>query len=182
MERDRVTVDEEAGFSRQRYDARKFRSPKNKEDNMKALVRVSSLVLIGLIAALTLTAAGGRKAPVVWAAGDVKWMESPATKGLSVAPLWGDPSKGAYGALKKVAGGTDLGWHTHSFDQKVVAISGTFDFQVEGQSPKELSTGSYVSMPRGVKHTAKCREGADCVYFEESPGKSDYKPATAPAM
>ena len=36
-----------------------------KEDVMKALVRVSSLVLIGLIAALTLTAAGDGKAAVV---------------------------------------------------------------------------------------------------------------------
>src|SRR5437870_10989033 len=109
---------------------------------MKALVRVSSLVLIALIAALTLTAAGGAKAPVVWQAGDVKWVASPTVKGAWIATLWGDPSKGAYGALKKVAGGTDLGWHTHTFDQKVVAISGTFDFQAEGGTPKELSAGS----------------------------------------
>jgi quercetin dioxygenase-like cupin family protein len=144
---------------------------------MKALARVTPLALIGLIAALTLSAAGGGKTPVVWGAGDVKWTSSPAMKGLSTATLWGDPSKGAYGALKKVAGGTDFGWHTHSADQKVVAISGTFDFQMDGQAVKELSTGSYVFTPAGVKHTAKCRAGADCVYFEESTGKSDYIPA-----
>jgi quercetin dioxygenase-like cupin family protein len=98
-------------------------------------------------------------------------------KGLSIAPLWGDPSKGAYGALKKVPGGTDLGWHTHSSDQKVVAISGTFDFQLEGEAAKELSSGSYLFIPAGVKHTSKCRAGTDCVWFEESPGKGDYIPA-----
>jgi quercetin dioxygenase-like cupin family protein len=147
---------------------------------MKALIRVFPLILAGLLLCVAISVAKGGKA-VVWSAGDVQWTESAAMKGLSVAPLWGDPSKGAYGALKKVAGGTDLGWHTHTYDQKVVAISGTFDFQVEGQDAKELSTGSYVSMPGGMKHTAKCREGADCVYFEESVGKSDYKPATAPA-
>jgi quercetin dioxygenase-like cupin family protein len=147
---------------------------------MKALVRISSLVFVCLLFSLSVGAAGGGKA-VVWAAGDIKWTPSPALKGLSVAVLWGDPSKGAYGALKKVAAGTDFGWHTHSSDQKVVEVSGTFDFTVEGQPAKELTSGSYLFMPAGVKHTAKCRMGSDCVYFEEQPGKSDYVPATPSA-
>jgi hypothetical protein len=140
---------------------------------MKALARFSSLALIGLIAAVTLSAGGDKKA-AVWPAGEIKWVENPAMKGLSVATLWGDPSKGAYGTLKKVPGGTDLGWHTHSSDQKVVAISGTFDFQLEGGEAKELMTGSYVFIPAKAKHTSKCRAGTDCVWFEESPGKADY--------
>ena len=138
--------------------------------------RVGSLTLIGLIAAFTLSAGGGGKL-TVWPAGDVKWTENPAMKGVSVATLWGDPGKGAYGALKKVPGGTDLGWHTHASDQKVVAISGTFELQVEGQDTKELTTGSYLFMPAGVKHSPKCRTGADCMWFEESTGKSDFIPA-----
>jgi quercetin dioxygenase-like cupin family protein len=142
---------------------------------MKVLVRFSSLALIGLIAAVTLSAAGDK--PVVLGAGDLKWAENPAIKGLWVATLWGDPAKGAYGTLKKVPGGTDLGWHTHTADQKVVAISGTFDFQLEGGVAKELMTGSYLSIPGGVKHTSKCRAGSDCMWFEESPGKGDYIPA-----
>jgi len=143
---------------------------------MKALIRVAPMVLVGVFVALALGAGGGGKA-TVWQAADVKWVDSPAMKGLSVAVLWGDPTKGAYGALKKVSAGTDFGWHTHSSEQKVVAISGTFDFQVEGQDAKELSSGSYVFLPGGVKHLAKCRAGSDCVYFEEQPGKSDYVPA-----
>lgn len=145
---------------------------------MKSLIRVSTLVLIVFIVAVTLTAAGGGKAPVVWQAGDIKWMESPTMKGAWIAPLWGDPGKGAYGALKKVAAGSDFGWHTHTFDQKVVGVSGVFDFQLEGQPMKELASGAYVFVPGGTKHLSKCRAGADCVYFEEQPGKSDYKPAT----
>lgn len=147
---------------------------------MKALVRVFPLVLAALFLCVAIGVAKGGKA-VVWTAGDVKWTASPMMKGASMATLWGDPSKGAYGALKKVAGGTDLGWHTHTNDQKVVAISGTFDFQVEGQDAKELAPGSYISMPGGMKHTAKCREGSDCMYFEEAAGKMDFIPATAPA-
>jgi hypothetical protein len=143
---------------------------------MKALARFFSLALIGLIGAVTLSAGGDKKA-VVWPAGDVKWVESPATKGLSVAVLWGDPSTGAYGALKKVAAGTDFGWHTHSNDQKVVTISGAWDYQLEGEATKQMSAGSYTFVPGGVKHTSKCRAGADCVWFEEQTGKADYIPA-----
>jgi mannose-6-phosphate isomerase-like protein (cupin superfamily) len=148
---------------------------------MKALIRVSPLVLAGVLLCVAAGLAEGGGKAVVWQAGDVKWTPSPAMKGLSIAPLWGDPSQGAYGALKKVAAGTEFGWHTHSSDQKVVAISGTFDFQLEGDTVKQLSAGSYLFVPGGVKHTAKCRAGADCVYFEEQPGKSDYIPATMTA-
>lgn len=143
---------------------------------MKPLIRVSPLVLAGLFVAATLFA-GGEGKTTVWPAGDVKWTESPAMKGLWVAPLWGDPSKGAYGALKKVTGGTDFGWHTHSSDQKVVAVSGTIHFTLEGGSPIELTSGSYVFLPKGTKHHSACKAGVDCVFFEEQPGKSDLVPA-----
>jgi hypothetical protein len=148
---------------------------------MKALIRVFPLVLAGLLLCVAIGAAQGGGKAVVWQAGDVKWTPSPAMKGLSIAPLWGDPSKGAYGALKKVTAGTEFGWHTHSFDQRVVAISGSFDFQLEGDTVKHLSAGSYNFVPAGVKHTAKCLMGSDCMYFEEQPGMSDYKPATMAA-
>jgi len=143
---------------------------------VKKLIRVIPLVFIGLIAALTLTAGGGSKAPVVWPAGDIQWTANPAMAAMSIAPLWGDPNKGAYGALKKVAGGTDFGWHTHSSDQKVVSISGTIELTLEGGSPKELTSGSYVFIAGGTKHHSVCQAGADCVFFEQQPGKSDYNP------
>jgi len=143
---------------------------------MKTLIRVFPLVLAALFLCVAIGVAKGGKA-VVWPAGDVKWTDSPTVKGASMAPLWGDPNKGAYGALKKVASGTDLGWHTHSSEQRVVAISGTFDFTVEGQESKELTSGSYVFVPGGVKHRAICKEGADCSWFEEQPGKMDFIPA-----
>ena len=142
---------------------------------MKAFVRIFPFVVIGILAAVAVVAKGGKA--IVTPAGDVKWTENPARKGVWVAPLWGDPSKGAYGALKKTAAGTSFGWHTHSADQKVVAVAGTFDFQLEGDAaPKQLPPGSYVFVPAGTKHKTGCRPGADCVYFEEQPGKSDMVP------
>ena len=144
---------------------------------MKRFTRVIPLVLIGLAAALTLTAGGGDKEAKVWAADDIKWTENPAVPGFSIAPLWGDPNKGAYGALKKVAGGTALGWHTHTSAQKVVAISGTIEFTLDGGEMKELTAGSYVYLPAKAKHHTVCKAGADCIFFEEQPGKTDYLPA-----
>ena len=143
---------------------------------MKALSRVFPLVLAGLFLTAAIGVAKGGKG-VVWAGTDIQWKESPTVKGAWAATLWGDPSKGAYGALRKVSAGMDLGMHSHSFDQKVVGVSGTFEFQVEGEAMKELGPGSYVMTPAHVKHSSKCKEGADCIYFEEQPGKSDFIPA-----
>ncbi len=148
---------------------------------MKALIRVFPLVLVFLFLSAAVGVAAGEK-PVSWTSDQMKWVASPALKGLSVATLWGDPQTGAYGALKKVAAGTDIGWHTHSFDQKTVGISGVFDFQVQGGPKQQLGPGAYSFTPANVVHRSTCRAGADCVYFEEQPGKSDYKPAPAPKM
>jgi quercetin dioxygenase-like cupin family protein len=143
---------------------------------MKSLTRVFVLVLACLFLTVAIGVAKGGKG-VVWTPADIQWKESPTVKGAWAATLWGDPSKGAYGTLRKVSAGMDLGMHSHSSDQKVVAVSGTFEYTVEGEAMKELGPGSYVMTPGGVKHSSKCKEGADCVYFEEQPGKADFIPA-----
>ena len=140
---------------------------------MKRFIRVLPLVLIGLVAAFTLTAGGGDKGAKVWPAEEIKWTDIAALPGMAIAPLWGDPNKGAYGALKKVPGGTEFGWHTHTNSQKVVAVSGTIEFMLEGGEKKELGPGSYVYLPAKMKHHTVCKAGADCIFFEEQPGKTD---------
>jgi mannose-6-phosphate isomerase-like protein (cupin superfamily) len=113
---------------------------------------------------------------VVSPASDLKWTDNPAMKGAQQALLWGDPAKGAYGAFKKIPGGTVLGLHTHAHDQRAVMISGTIEFNFEGEDKKELGPGSYVSIPGGAAHDATCKAGADCIYLEESVGAADFKP------
>ena len=113
---------------------------------------------------------------VVSAASELKWTDNPAMKGAQQALLWGDPAKGAYGTFKKIPGGTALGMHTHASDQKAILISGTLEFNFDGEAKKELGAGSYVSIPAGAAHDATCKAGADCVYFEESVGAADFKP------
>ena len=117
----------------------------------------------------------------VWPAGEIKWTEMSATiKGAQIAVLKGDPKTGGYEALKKLPAGTNLGWHTHTSGQEVLVISGTIELEVEGVGKKDLGPGSWTVLPGGTRHAAQCKAGADCVYFEDQPGASDYKPAEAP--
>ena len=61
----------------------------------------------------------------MWSASELKWVDNPAIKGAQQAVLWGDPTKGAYGALKKVPGGTVLPMHSHTNLTRVVMVAGT---------------------------------------------------------
>ena len=106
-------------------------------------------------------------------------MTSSARRQAIARPL-ATPRSGVHGLIDTSAYGgevTDLGMHSHSFDQKVVAVSGTFEFQLEGGPMQELPPGSYIFTPAHVKHSAKCKDGAECIYFEEQPGKADFIPA-----
>ncbi len=129
-------------------------------------------------AAFVLAAAGmavAAEKAVVSSASELKWMDNPAMKGARLAVLWGDPAKGPYGVLKSIPGGTMMGLHTHSHDQKSVVISGSVEFNMQGEPKKDLGPGSFVSIPASAPHDVTCKAGADCVYFEESMGAADFK-------
>jgi quercetin dioxygenase-like cupin family protein len=118
------------------------------------------------------------KKAVVWPADDLKWQDVATIPGAQIAVLKGDPTKGAYEALKKLPAGADMGWHTHTFGQEVMVVSGIIDFTVEGETaPKALGPGSWAVIPGGLKHSSVCRAGADCIYFEDQAGRSDFKKA-----
>jgi hypothetical protein len=80
-------------------------------------------VLVGVIIGTSTLLSAQAKAPAkkaaapkgtMWSASELKWVDNPAIKGAQQAVLWGDPTKGAYGALKKVPAGTVLPMHTHT--------------------------------------------------------------------
>jgi quercetin dioxygenase-like cupin family protein len=115
------------------------------------------------------------KAPVTKTAADMVWADMPV-KGVQSAPLWGDMSKGAYGALIKFPAGTLVPLHSHSSELKLVVISGTLYTGADAASAKDLGPGSYGLQPAGWKHITGCRPGADCLFFTEGSGKFDLKP------
>jgi quercetin dioxygenase-like cupin family protein len=114
----------------------------------------------------------------LWAASDLKWVDNPSIKGAQQAVLWGDPTKGAYAALKKVPAGTVIPMHTHTNATRVVMVAGTISFTFEGSPAKDMGPQSYSFIPGAAPHTATCKSGAECVYFETSTGAYDMKPAS----
>ena len=146
---------------------------------MKKQVGIALLVLagFGVLAGVWVgqAMAQASKTAVVWPAGDLKWSDNPAIAGAKIATLWGDPKTGAYGALKSIPGGGVLALHTHTQDQRVIVLTGTILLALDGGAARELGPGSYAFIPGGLKHTANCKAGAECKYFEEQQGASDIK-------
>jgi quercetin dioxygenase-like cupin family protein len=125
---------------------------------------------------------------VIMQAADLKWTDLDPTgaPGVKVADLWGNHTKGPFGAMFKFPAGFAAPLHTHTNDMKVVIVSGTFIQAPEGKPEFRLGAGSYFLQPGGnYRHTTSCDPAADCVFFVEGKGKFDLKlvqpPATAPA-
>jgi len=158
-------------------------------------MRAGDVLMLGMTLALPATvlaqASGEVKAKhasqaaanrlVVMPASDVKWTDvDPAAPGVKVADLWGNHANGAFGALFKLPAGFAAPLHTHTYDMKVVILSGTYIQAPEGKPEFRLGPGSYFVQPGGdYRHTTSCDQAADCVFFVESKGKFDLKPVDA---
>ena len=115
---------------------------------------------------------------VVMPASDLKWTDlGPGAPGVKVADLWGNRAKGAFGALFKLPAGFAAPLHTHTYDMKVVIVSGTYIQAPDGKPEFRLGPGSYFLQPGGnYRHTTTCDRASDCVFFVESNGAFDFKP------
>jgi quercetin dioxygenase-like cupin family protein len=119
---------------------------------------------------------------VIMPAGDVKWTDLDPTgaPGVKIADLWGNHATGAYGALIKFPAGFVAPLHTHTNDMKAVMVSGTFIHGPEGKPEVRLGAGSYLMQPGGnYRHTTACDKASECLFFAQSNGKFDLKPADA---
>lgn len=138
------------------------------------LVAGAAAFLCSSTTALAAEKKAGGSREVVKPAAEMQFKE--AVPGVTKAVLWGDPTKGAYATITRFAKGTKNALHTHSHYIKVVVISGTFVYD-SGSGEKRLGPGSYLFEPAGIRHTSGAGDDADCVFFEESNGAFDRKPA-----
>jgi len=136
-------------------------------------VRIDRIVVVAVVVAAAALVSAQKKA-VLWPDSSIKWTDSPAAPGAKVAVLWGDPAKGAYGALKQVPAGTVLAAHTHTNDSHVVMVKGTVTLDIDGKKTV-LPAGSYTLIPGGVPHSATCGTSL-CEYFEHMNGAFDSTP------
>jgi Domain of unknown function (DUF4437) len=124
----------------------------------------------------------GAASLVVMPAADVKWTDLDPTgaPGVKIADLWGDHTKGAFGAFLKLPAGFAVPLHTHTYDIKVVFVSGLYIQGPEGKPEFRLGPGSYLMQPGGnYRHTTACDKASECLFYAESEGKFDLIPAAA---
>jgi anti-sigma factor ChrR (cupin superfamily) len=151
---------------------------------LEILAVLTSLVFASAAVAQE-TAAGAKPAKSAAAArlkaipaAELKWTDLDPTgaPGVKVADLWGDHTKGAFGAYLKLPAGFAVPLHTHTYDMKVIFVSGTYIQAPEGKPEFRLGPGSYMMQPGGnYRHTTSCDKASDCVFFVESSGPFDLK-------
>ena len=116
--------------------------------------------------------------PIFMAAENLKWtdLDPKGAPGVKVADLWGNHAKGAFGAYLKLPAGFAVPLHTHTYDMKVIFVSGTYIQAPEGKPEVRLGPGSYMMQPGGnYRHVTSCDKSSDCVFFVESSGPFDLK-------
>jgi len=129
--------------------------------------------VIALCVLLLVAAVGeAADAPVLWTPKDLTWVEVPEIPGAARALLWGDPAKGAYGALNRWKFNTKLAEVARASDAHFVILAGTFSLEIEG-GYKEFGPGSYVMVPKGVKHALGCEAAGECRFLMHQPGPAD---------
>ena len=147
---------------------------------------ILAFAVSSLLATVVLAQAGEGKAKaapkgaaskaVMWPAANVKWVDlADGPPGVKMADLWGDHTKGAYGALGKFPAGFTAALHTHSADMHIVVVSGTIIHGPEGKPEVRLPAGSYLKLPANYRHTTACDKASECVFFLEGGGKFDIK-------
>jgi beta-alanine degradation protein BauB len=163
-----------------------------KEDSMRPRYVLAFSISLSLATSVLAQPSGQAKAgsapkagssqPIFMPAADLKWTDLDPTgaPGVKVADLWGDHTKGAFGAYLKLPAGFTTPLHTHTYAMKVVFISGTYIQAPDGKPEMRLGPGSYMMQPGGnYRHTTSCDKAADCVFFVESSGAFDLKPVEA---
>jgi len=139
-----------------------------------------SLLLGGVVIALTMAfylgrAQGQQDQNVLFVAAD-QAKYSAASKGVSMAAIWGDASAGAHGTFTKFAPGVDSGMHTHTNDVWIVVLKGAYLYK-DDAGEKRVAAGDFLRVPGGHKHWSGGDKKEGALFYEESSGKFDLIPA-----
>jgi quercetin dioxygenase-like cupin family protein len=127
-----------------------------------ALLVVFSLGLGRTVQKAKRHATSGHTAHVILTPDQIKWGPAPPAlpPGAQVAGLEGDPSKAGvpFTIRLKFPDGYRVAPHWHPTDERVVVLQGSLGMGVgnkfDQSAGHELPTGSYASMPKGVRHYA----------------------------
>ena len=143
-------------------------------------MRLRGILVFAASFVLASVALAQGSAPVFVPAADVKWMDLDpvGAPGVKIADMWGDHTKGAFGAIIKTPAGWTTPLHTHTNAFNLTVISGTFLQTPEGKATVRLGPGSYATQPGGsYKHVTGCDKASECMFAVHADGKFDLIPA-----
>ena len=128
--------------------------------------------LLALFLAAAAVAPGAAQEPVVWLAGDLKWVDvAGAPPGVQQVMLRRDPKTGAFAAMQRLPPGFSAPLHAHAANLRIVIVSGTIVHGPEGKPEVRLGPGSYLMLPANARHTTVCDKASACVFFNEGDAK-----------
>lgn len=116
----------------------------------------------------------------VWAAREMKWENDKTLPAVQSVALWGDPTSGEHGMLRKFPAGYAPPMHKHPSVERVVVISGTIVVQYGGSNRKTLGPGSYSEIPPNTDHAVQCSNESPCVFLLTSSGPFAIIPSSSP--
>lgn len=93
--------------------------------------------------------------------------------GVQIANVWGDASKGAYGAFFRFDPGFVSHVHTHTYDYYAVVIKGDLENYRPGEKPEKLGPGSYMYQRGKEAHTTACVSQQPCEIYIVQQNKFD---------
>jgi len=83
----------------------------------------------------------------------------------------GDPAKGAFIILAKLATGCSIPWHWHTAGEDLMIVSGTGRIEMKDGPSRTLQAGSFVLLPSHHVHQFLCKK--NCTFFFYSDGAFD---------
>ena len=111
-------------------------------------------------------------------ASDVQWADAKsAPRGVKSCLIHGDPAKGGFVMLSKIESGTVFLPHTHSTDEVVTIVSGTFVIgtgeKVDQSKGKVVDAGGYFTAKAQTPHWATAK--TDVILVRSGSGPADIK-------
>lgn len=110
----------------------------------------------------------------LWRPKNLTWAETVGIKSAKHAPLWGDATAAAEGALHRLPINLVLTREGRPQVTRIVVLSGAIGVEIDGRESGDFGPGSYIAIPAGAKHALTTSAAGECMFLLQSSG------ATAP--
>lgn len=140
-----------------------------------------ALIFCGIAATIVAAGAGaaegaaGPPTPVALTPAALEWQPVPLVAGMAFARVSGS-ADGAQARFVRIPANARLPLHKHTATVRVVVVSGTYVYRLQGEPERRYEAGSFIVTPGGLPHVAGCAEA--CLYFEEVDARPDFIPVT----